>query len=111
MIGLLPALALLAGSSGPFDYDASRALDVREAGVEAVAGVAVHDLSYAGPQGRVTAYLVKPSGQGPFPAILYVHWGQGNRWAFLSDAVRRTRLRAIELLINDRVARRNVPRE
>ena len=111
MIGLLPALALLAGSSGPFDYDASRALDVREAGVEAVAGVAVHDLSYAGPQGRVTAYLVKPSGQGPFPAILYVHWGQGNRSEFLSEAVMMARLGAIGLLIDAPFAREDAPRE
>src|SRR5260370_18281607 len=75
---LLSATTLLAQDNGPssaFDYDSKAPLDIQEAGVEHRGRVAIHDISYAGPQGgRVPAYLVVPEGKGPFAAVLWGHW-------------------------------------
>jgi len=92
-------------SQGPitsmFAYDQTAPLDIRESGVEKVPGGSVHDISYASPKGgRVTAYLVIPEGKGPFAAIEFVHWGQGNRTEFLSEALSYARRGAISLLID-----------
>jgi dienelactone hydrolase len=76
-----------------FDYDAKAPLDVQEAGVEHRGDVTVHDISFASPKGgRVPAYLVVPSGKGPFAAVLWGHWYWPNseffnRKEFLEEAV------------------------
>lgn len=89
-----------------FDYDASAALDILENSKELVDGITAHDLSYAGPKGgRVTSYMVVPPSSGPFAAILYVHWGQGNRTEFLSEAVTMARRGVLSLLIDGPFAR------
>ena len=65
----------------------------REVGVEQRGDVAIHDISYASPQGgRVPAYLVVPKGKGPFAAVIWGHWYQQgsaflNRKEFLDEAV------------------------
>jgi dienelactone hydrolase len=85
----------------PFSYDEKLPLDLREAVVETLPGVTVHDISYASPKGgRVPAYLVVPVGKGPFAAIEFVHWGQGDRSEFLSEALRYAKGGAISLLID-----------
>src|SRR5262245_12403788 len=72
----------------PFTYDDKAPLDFRDAGQETVDGTTVHDVSYASPKGgRVPGYLVVPPGPGPFAGIVYVHWGQGDRTEFRSEAV------------------------
>jgi dienelactone hydrolase len=54
-----------------FDYDQKAPLDIQEVGVQKRGGVEIHDLSYASPKGgRVPAYLVVPSGKGPFAAVI-----------------------------------------
>jgi dienelactone hydrolase len=61
------------------------------------------DISYASPVGDrgssvgpnggiVTAYLIAPSGRGPFPAVIYGHWcmpgsNKKNRTEFLNEAL------------------------
>jgi dienelactone hydrolase len=61
-------------------------------------GVAIQDITYlaADPQyasanmGRIEAYIVSPSGKGPFAGVLFVHGlgqGWGNREEFLDEAV------------------------
>jgi dienelactone hydrolase len=88
-------------ASDPFSYDQKMPLDVRESGVEHLQGLNVHDISYASPKGgRVPAYLVMPAGKGPFAAIEFVHWGQGNRTEFLSEALTYAKGGAISLLID-----------
>ncbi len=83
-----------------FDYDAKAPLAFQERSVEEVRGVKVHDVSYASPKGgSVPAYLVVPSGKGPFPAIIFVHWGQGDRSEFLAESVMLARAGAESLLI------------
>src|SRR5713101_4331480 len=92
----LLALPLGAQESLPshaFDYDQKGPLDVQEAGVEHRGEIAVHDISYVSPKGgRVPAYLVVPSGKGPFAAVIWGHWYWPNseffnRKEFLEEAV------------------------
>jgi len=79
--------------SRAFDYDQNAPLDIREAQVEHRGDISVHDISYASPKGgRVPAYLVVPSGKGPFAAVLWGHWYWPNseffnRKEFLEEAV------------------------
>ncbi|HEX8097708.1 MAG TPA: acetylxylan esterase [Pyrinomonadaceae bacterium] len=90
-----------APAADPFAYDAKLPLDFRDAGAETLPGATVHDVSYASPKGgRVPAYLVVPAGKGPFAAIEFVHWGQGNRTEFLSEALLYARGGAVSLLID-----------
>ena len=37
-------------------------------------GVEVYDMTYAGSEGRVPAYLVIPKGSAKFAAIVWAHW-------------------------------------
>jgi dienelactone hydrolase len=108
----LLAAVLLLGSTLPAEtgpmlerwaYDEKAPLDVQQKGTRERGGVRMLDLSYTspvgdragavGPQGgAVTAYLVIPSGKGPFPAVIYGHWcmpgsPQMNRTEFLEEAV------------------------
>ena len=84
-----------------FNYDPKAPLDIQETAVENKGGVTLHTISYASPKaGRVPAYLVVPAGRGPFPAIIFMHWGQGNRSAFLAEALLYGRAGAISLLID-----------
>lgn len=100
-------LILLAGNvsaqqpAQPFSYDPAAPLDVRETRVESLPGATVHDVSYGSPKGgRVPAYLVVPRGEGPFAGIIFVHWGQGDRSEFLSEALGYARSGAVSLLID-----------
>jgi dienelactone hydrolase len=84
-----------------FDYDANAPLGVEQRSKHAVGPVSVYDISFVSPKGgRVTSYLVVPPGDGPFAAILFVHWGQGDRTEFLSEAVRMAERGAVSLLID-----------
>jgi dienelactone hydrolase len=83
------------------EYDRNAPLDVKEVASEPLTGVTLHDISYASPKGgRVSAYLVVPSGKGPFPAILFQHWGQGNRSSFVAEALLYGRAGAVSLLVD-----------
>jgi dipeptidyl aminopeptidase/acylaminoacyl peptidase len=63
-----------------FDYDSKAPLYYRENDVQDINGIKVRDISYASPKGgSVPADLIVPPGEGPFPAVIFVHWGQGNR--------------------------------
>jgi dienelactone hydrolase len=79
--------------SRAFDYNQNAPLDIQETSVEHRGDISVHDISYASPKGgRVPAYLVVPSGRGPFAAALWGHWYWPNseffnRKEFLEEAV------------------------
>jgi dienelactone hydrolase len=87
-----------------YDYDVAAPLDIQEAGIEDRAGIAVHDISFASPiEGRVTAYLVAPPGEGPFAGALYVHWLGGstsNRGQYLEEALQLAGSGTVVLLVN-----------
>ena len=70
-----------------YDYDSSAPFDVQEVKSEQKNGATVHDLSYAGPKGRITAFLVVPDGGGPFPAVLFMPGAPGARFTFYSEAL------------------------
>src|SRR5690242_8300670 len=97
--------------AGHFNYDQKAPLDVKEAGVEKRGAVAIHDISYASPKGgRVPAYLVVPSGKGPFAAIIWGHWywpnsEVRNRKEFLDEAVALAPSGVVSLLTDGPVAR------
>ncbi len=81
-------MAPAADASKVFAYDATKPLNLAIGKSETpAAGVTGSDISYDSPKGgRVSGYLVVPAGKGPFPAIIYMHWGQGNKSEFLSEA-------------------------
>src|SRR5216683_6734288 len=84
-----------------FDYDPKMPLDVREVGVENRDGIKVHDISYASPKGgRVTAYLVVPSGKGKFAGLIFMHVRPGSRAIFLDEALSYARMGGVSLLID-----------
>ena len=108
-------LALLLGQSPAdparlFDYDAAAPIDFRVAGEEAVDGVQVQDISYlSAREGRVPGYLVHPGSGGPFAGIVYMHWGQGDRTEFLSEAAILAKRGAVSILIDAPYHRPDIP--
>jgi dienelactone hydrolase len=90
-----------------FDYDQQTPLDLQETETEELDDVVVHHISYASPKGgRVTGYLVVPSGPGPFAGIIMQHGMPGNRDSLRAYAERVARTGAVVLLINAPFARR-----
>jgi len=106
-----PLCAQDAGLLRHFDYDQKAPLDVQEVGVEHRGDVVVHDISYASPKGgRVPAYLVVPSGKGPFAAVIWGHWYMPgseflNRKEFLAEAVALAPAGVVSLLPDGPIAR------
>ncbi len=95
---------LTQGTADParfFEYDRGAPLDFRVGSEELVHGVTVQDVSYVSARkGRVPGYLVRPAGEGPFAGIVYMHWGQGDRTEFLSEAVILAKRGAVSLMID-----------
>ena len=60
----------------PFTYDPLLPLDIDWGKTRETEGVEVHTISYASLMGdRVPAYYVKPVGEGPYPAVIFLHCG------------------------------------
>ena len=97
-----------------WDYDQSASLNYQQGAIQDHGGVKVYDITYSAPAGdrgaaigpngaTVTAYLVVPSGKGPFPAVIYGHWcmpgsEKKNRGEFLEEAVALAHSGVISLL-------------
>ncbi len=94
-----------------FDYDQKARLDVQDKSTAKRGDVSVLDISYASPKGgRVPAYLVVPSGKGPFAAVIWGHWYWANsparnRTEFLDEAVALAPTGVVSLLTDGPVAR------
>jgi dienelactone hydrolase len=88
-----------------FDYNASAPLDVHEAKAEPRGGATVHDLTYAGPAGRIDAYLIVPDGSGPFPAVEFMPGAPGARYTFFTDALELAKRGIVSLLPDPPYAR------
>lgn len=73
---------------GPFAYDTSAPLRYVDRGrVNHGYPIAVHDVSFALPDGRrVSGLLVVPPGKGPFPGVVYLHGSGGDRTELLVPA-------------------------
>ena len=86
-----------------WDYDKSAPLNIKQVGIEERNGVTIYDISFSSPVGErrtavgpnggtVTAYLIVPPRQGPFPAVIFGHWcmpgsDKENRNEFLDEAI------------------------
>ena len=94
-----------------FDYDQKAPLDVQEKGATKRGDVSVLDISYGSPKGgRVPAYLVVPTGKGPFAAVIWGHWYWANsparnRSEFLDEAMALAPSGVVSLLTDGPVAR------
>src|SRR5579862_9772382 len=118
---VLLALLVLAASADDdlarhWAYDKNQPLEMSQAGVEERDGIKIYDISYKAPLGdraslvgpnggNVTAYLVVPSGKGPFPAVIYCHWcmpgsEKKNRSEFLDEAIVLAHAGVISLLLD-----------
>lgn len=88
-----------------FNYDATIPLSLVEKGVEKRGGVAIRDVTFNALMGRdVAAFIVTPEGQGPFAAVLWVHWlGEPettNRTQFLNEAVKLAAHGVVSVLVD-----------
>src|ERR1700687_1729610 len=116
---LLGVLAFTASATRPqdsdltrhFDYDRHAPIGIKEVGVERHGKVSVHDITYVSPKGgMVPAYLVVPSGKGPFAAVVWGHWywpnsPMRNRKQFLDEAVALAEAGVVSLLTDGPIAR------
>jgi dienelactone hydrolase len=83
-----------------FAYDTKLPLDVQEVSVKQIGEVKIHDITYASPKGgRVPAFLVEPSGKGPFAGIVFGNWGLGTRAEFLPEAIDYANAGAVSILV------------
>jgi dienelactone hydrolase len=84
-----------------FEYDRSAPLNVERAVLEEEKDLKVFTLTYDSPKGgRVDALLVVPNGEGPYPAIIFAHWGLGTYYQYLPEAKLYARLGVESLLID-----------
>src|SRR5262245_49398845 len=79
-------------TASPFAYNQNAPLNVKEVVVEKRGDVTVRDIRFVPQSGgrEVKAYVVVPAGNGPFAAVLWVHWlgeEKSNRTQFLEEAV------------------------
>lgn len=101
MTALPPSLGSFEELIQIFEYNQKLPLDVKESDVEYKNGISVHDISYASlADGRVNAYLVRPTGKGHFAGIIFVHPGPGDRSSFLDEAATLAMMGSVSLLIN-----------
>jgi cephalosporin-C deacetylase-like acetyl esterase len=112
LIGVALAIRLVGTQAADpalsFEYDASRAVDVRQVSATTRTGVTVREVTYASAVGgRNAATLVLPpdSARAPHAAILFVHWYEppnptSNRTEFLKDAVELASLGAVSFLMD-----------
>jgi len=76
-----------APSKPPFAYDASRPLEYRDAGrVNGNYPIAVRNVSYATPSGRVQAYVAVPLKGRNLPAVIFLHGSGEDRRRFVLPA-------------------------
>jgi cephalosporin-C deacetylase-like acetyl esterase len=88
-----------------FDYDAAAPLDVQEVKSETKDGAVVHDITYAGPEGRIDAFLIVPEGDGPFPAVEFMPGAPGARYTFFTEAMELARKGVVSFLPDPPYAR------
>ena len=88
-----------------FDYDATAPLDVEEVKSETKDGAVVHDITYAGPAGRIDAFLIVPEGDGPFPAVEFMPGAPGARYTFFTEAMELAKIGVVSLLPDPPYAR------
>ena len=108
---LLACLALLVvsacgggGSSeeetGIYAYDEDEPIAKRDAGLaNSDYPIKIHDISFDGGAERVPAFLLVPPGNGPYPAVIYLHGQGGDRLEMLYTASWLAARRAVALTV------------
>jgi dienelactone hydrolase len=93
--------AAQAAPHAPFAYEVSQPLDLRDRGRVNGASypIAVRDVSYAVPGGRIDGYLAVPPRGGRLAAVVYLHGSGGGRGELLVPAVWLAGRRAVALTI------------
>jgi dienelactone hydrolase len=87
------------------ENDMSTDFDIRPAGQQTSEGVCLESFTYLSAFGeRRAAYFIRPEGDGPYAAILYVHWYEpealdSNRTQFVEEAKEMARRGAASLLV------------
>lgn len=95
-----------------FEYDSTLSLEFEESSSVKKNGYCIKDISYLSPYGgRVHAYLVIPDTDGPFPAIVFMHHGNGSRKTFLVEAESLASQGVISLLIDSPFVNNRVPED
>ena len=75
------------GALAQFSYDRSAPLDPQLVGREWRGATMVQDITYAGAKGnRVPAYLFTQPNASAAPAVVFMHWGLGDRHTFYDEA-------------------------
>jgi hypothetical protein len=88
-----------------FDYDAAAPLDVQEVKSEMKDGAVVHDITYAGPEGGIDAFLITPQCDGPYPAVEFMPGAPGAKYTFYTEAIELAKAGVVSLLPNPPYAR------
>src|SRR5262249_53688790 len=87
-------------SSFEYDHTAPLELEVHSANARDD-GALVQDVHFNSPRGgRVPAYLIFSSAQPPQAAVLFGHWGEGDRTEFVEEAALLTHLGLASLCID-----------
>ena len=72
-----------------FAYDASAPLNINWLSEYSDQDAVIHTLSYQGTNRcQVDALLVTPTGDGPYPAVIYMHRGNAFKTQYLGEAIR-----------------------
>ncbi len=101
----------VAASSTPSAAATAPALAVEESVQAEIDGATVLDVSYASTGGgRVSAWMVVPTGAGPFAGIVYLHGSETDRDDFLDEAIAMASGGAVTLSIDAPFAREGVNR-
>lgn len=95
-----------------FEYAQTFPVDFTETSAVIKDGCTIKDGSYMSPYGgNVPAYLIVPHKNGPFPAVIYMHPGQGSRTTFIAEAEFLASKGIASLLLDAPFLRRAVPQE
>jgi len=95
----------IAGRAALFRYDNTSPVVFKEVSSEKRGDVVVRDITFSAGRSApdIKAYLVAPRGDGPFAAILWVHWlgsEKSNRTQFLDEAVDLAQKGVVSLLVD-----------
>ncbi|HET9838373.1 MAG TPA: acetylxylan esterase [Candidatus Angelobacter sp.] len=84
-----------------FNYNSSAPLDLKQRVFDRLPSATIYDIDFASPiEGRVTGFLVIPSSAGPHPGVVFAHWGQGDRFEFLPEALVYARAGIVSIMID-----------
>ena len=71
-----------------YDYRQDSPIELTKTLIREDHDIRLYSLSFLGPvEGRVTGYLIMPRGEGPFPGLIFGHWGFGTNSEFMPEAL------------------------